>query len=223
MRILIVEDARKIAEAAAAPLHRDGFAVDIVETGQAADEALALQAFDLVILDLGLPDVDGTALIVRWRARGTATPILVLTARTAVEARVSALDRGADDYLIKPFEADELAARCRALLRRARGEAHDVLRAGALVLDRVRKSVSVAGVGIELPNREFRLLDVLLTAQGRVLSKEEIAGKLYGFDDAAGPNAIEVYVARLRKRLEGSGITIRTLRGLGYTVQEDAS
>lgn len=222
MRILIVEDARTIADAAAAPLTRAGHAVDVVGTGEGAQDALAVQAYDLIILDLGLPDIDGTTLLARWRAQGMAAPILVLTARSAVDDRVAALDQGADDYLIKPFESDELAARCRALLRRARGEAHDALRIGTLVLDRGRRTVTIDGAPVDLPKREFRLLDVLLTAQGRVLSKEEIADKLYGFEDTAGLNAIEVYVGRLRKRLEGSGATIRTLRGLGYTIVEQA-
>lgn len=223
MRILVVEDTPQIAQAVSARLRTQGHAVDCLVSGLEAREVLAYQRYDLVLLDLGLPDLDGTALLAWLRERGERVPVLVVTARSAVSARVSALDLGADDYLIKPFDPDEMEARVRALLRRGQGEASNVTRLGRLTLDRTARLVKVDDIRLDLPKREFRLLEILLANQGRVLAKEEIADQLFSFDEATGLNAVEVYVGRLRRRLAEAeaGVEIRTLRGLGYLMQAE--
>lgn len=224
MRILVVEDTPQIAQAVSTRLRGQGHAVDCLASGVEAREVLAYQRYDLILLDLGLPDLDGTALLAWLRERGERVPVLVVTARSAVSARVSALDLGADDYLIKPFDPDEMEARVRALLRRGQGEASNVSRLGQLALDRAARLARVDGTRLELPKREFRLLEILLANQGRVLAKEEIADQLFSFDEATGLNAVEVYVGRLRRRLgeAEAGVEIRTLRGLGYLMQAES-
>lgn len=223
MRILVVEDTARIAQAVSARLRGQGHAVDCLASGLEAQEVLQYQRYDLILLDLGLPDWDGKALLNWLRKRGDKVPVLVVTARSAVSDRIAALDLGADDYLIKPFDPEELEARIRALLRRVQGEAINETRLGRLALDRAARVVRVAERRLDLPQREFRVLEILLAGTGKVLAKEEIADQLFNFDEATGLNAVEVYVGRLRRRLAEAeaGIEIRTLRGLGYLIEAD--
>lgn len=218
MRILLVEDEPDLGDAIQRHLRREGYAVDWQCDGQSADEILRYQSYDLIVLDVGLPRRDGFAVLRSLRARNDKTPVLMLTARSNIEARVSALDVGADDYLSKPFDVRELDARCRALLRRSQGLASAVTIIGGLQFDRSAKSVHVDGVPLYLPSREYRLLEILVSNVGRVFSKEEIASRMFDFDHDAGDNAIEIYIGRLRRKL-GSALTIRTRRGLGYVAE----
>ena len=224
MRILVVEDAARIAQAITSRLRGQGHAVDCLASGLEAREVLRYQRYDLILLDLGLPDWDGTELLAWLRNKGDKVPVLVVTARSAISDRIAALDLGADDYLIKPFDAEEMEARIRALLRRVQGEAVNQTRLGRLALDRAACVVRVDGRRLDLPQREFRVLEILLAGTGKVLAKEEIADQLFNFDEATGLNAVEVYVGRLRRRLAEAeaGIEIRTLRGLGYLIEADA-
>ena len=218
MRVLLVEDTADLAEAIRRALAHLGHAVDWIADGGEADEVLALQTYDLVILDLTLPGMDGLDVLSHYRARGGDAPVLILTARDGVESRVAGLDRGADDYLVKPFELIELEARVRALLRRNAVQKTSRIAIGGLVFDQVARRMELAGEPLELPRREAALLEILLLRAGQVVSKDVIAGQLFGFDDEAGPNAIEIYVHRLRKRLKHTGPEIKTVRGLGYLI-----
>lgn len=224
MRILVIEDDEDLADALVRRLRRLGHAVDCQKDGLSADGVLQYETFDLVILDIGLPRMSGFEILHRLRDRGSKTPVLALTARIDIEDRVHALDTGADDYLAKPFDFRELEARCRALLRRPSVQAAGVLRFGDLVIDSAARQVSLAGQRIDLPKREYSLLEILLGGMNRAVSKAEIANKLFAFDDDAAPNAIEVYIARLRRKLEGSPLRIETQRGTGYLLKavEDA-
>ncbi|WP_435104075.1 response regulator transcription factor [Arhodomonas sp. AD133] len=221
MRILLVEDTPDLGEAITHRFSGDGHAVEWVRDGTAAEAMLAGERFDLLILDLMIPPPDGFEVLRRLRERGDAIPVLVLTARSEVDDRVGALDRGADDYLVKPFDFRELEARVRALLRRGAGEAAPRQRLGGLTFDPAARRVLCGDAPLDLPNREFRLLEIFLSRPGRVFSKDEIADRLFGLEDPPAPNAIEVYVARLRRRLAGSGVVIRTHRGLGYVAEAD--
>lgn len=216
MRLLIAEDDPLIADALIRAMRADGYAVDHTTSGQAADDALRQYAYDLVILDLGLPRLDGLDILRRLRARSSPVPVLVLTARDALQDRVTGLDAGADDYLVKPFDLPELEARVRALLRRQRPSLSGRLRFGQCIIDLAGRSVFHDGVRLELSAREFGVLEVLATRAGRAVSKEQLLESLTGWDEDVGTNAIEVYVHRLRKKLEPGGINIRTIRGLGY-------
>lgn len=216
MRILLVEDTLDIGEAIVASLGRLGHAVDWETDGQVADDVLSVQSYDLVVLDILLPRLDGVTILRHLRERNDRTPVLVLTARTAVDDRVCALDVGADDYIVKPFDYRELEARVRALLRRSAGEATDRLTCGDLAIDRRARTVSVAGEPVDLTRREFALLEILATRPGRIFGKDELVDRLFGFGDNPSPNAVEQYVARLRRKLAGANAQIRTLRGLGY-------
>lgn len=222
MRILIVEDTEDLAEAIAHRLKKLGHAVDLVADGTEADEMLCTETYHLVVLDLMLPGLDGEAVLQRLRQRRVRTPVLVLTARVSVDDKVGVLDHGADDYLVKPFDFRELEARCRALLRRRHGMEASAVRFGDCVFDMAARSVSLAGQPVELSAREFSLLELLLSNRGRVLSKDALIDQLCGHDEAVAPNAIELYVSRLRRKLEGSAVKIRTLRGLGYVAEVDA-
>jgi two-component system response regulator TctD len=219
MRILIVEDDLTLAEAISRRLLKQGHAADVALDGTKADNILRHQAFDLIILDLNLPGLGGDQVLSLLRQRSSTTPVLVLTARGQIEDRISLLDLGADDYLTKPFDFGELEARSRALLRRSQGQAQDRLRIGNTELDRHACVVTVDGEVVVLKQREFRLLEIFMAHTGRVLSKEELLDHLYNFDETPGPNAIELYVGRLRKKLPHSSVQIRTLRGLGYVVE----
>ncbi len=216
MRILVVEDTEDVGEAIAARLERMGHAVDWLKTGPDAEAALTVQSYDLVVLDVMLPGKDGIAVLDSMRERGLATPVLVLTARSRVDDRVSALDVGADDYLTKPFDFREFEARVRALLRRGGGAASSRLKLGDVELDQASRSVTVAGKPCELTRREVALLEVFMLRPKKLFTKAELMDQLFGFDKEAGENAIELYVGRLRRKLGAARLEIRTQRGLGY-------
>lgn len=216
MRILLVEDDPQLGDGLTVGLRQAGFAVDWVKDGNAADHALHAESFDLVVLDLGLPRLSGMDVLSRARQRGQAMPILILTARDATGDKVSGLDAGADDYLVKPIDLDELTARIRALARRSAGRAAPLLTHGDLALDPAAHIVTLAGQPVELSSREFSLLQMLLENTGRVLSRTQLEQSLYGWRDEPDSNALEVHIHHLRKKL-GSDL-IRTLRGVGYTI-----
>lgn len=216
MRILVVEDAAEIAKAIIKRFERMGHAVDWETDGRTASELLDVQVYDLVLLDIMLPQADGFAVLKHLRACGIKTPVLVLTARSAVDDRISALDLGADDYLIKPFDYRELEARARALLRRAAGIAGNTVRVGALAIDRAGRTATVEGRTIDLTRRELTVLEILASRPGRYVSKEELVEQLFSFDQDPSPNAVEQFVARLRRKLAATPVEIRTERGLGY-------
>jgi len=216
LRILIVEDNAALARGLTASLRASGFAVDHVTHGVAALDEERLVPYNLMILDVGLPDLSGFEVLGKLRQRGSRTPVLVLTARGALSDRVKGLDLGADDYLLKPFEPAELEARVRALLRRGQGQAAPALTLGGLVFDRSASTVTLHGRPLDLRRREWAVLESLITRAGKVVTKERLSSEVFGHDEPVGPNALEVYVGRLRKKLEPDGPTIRTIRGLGY-------
>lgn len=216
MRILIAEDDPQLGDGLTVGLRQDGYAVDWVKDGLAADHALKSETFDLLVLDLGLPRLTGMEVLTRLRGRGQTLPVLILTARDATGDKIAGLDSGADDYLVKPIDLDELAARVRALARRTAGRAAPFLQHGDLMLDPAARLVTRAGVPIELSVREFALLQILLENSGRVLTRAQLEGSLYGWRDEPDSNALEVHVHHLRKKL-GADL-IKTLRGVGYMV-----
>ena len=220
MRILVVEDDTLLADGLARVLSRGGHAVDRVETGIQADNALRGTSYELVVLDVGLPDIDGFEVLRRLRQRRSRANVLVLTARDAVEDRVHGLDLGADDYLTKPFAVSEFEARVRALLRRPSSPPGPLVLRG-LKIDSEAKHIEVNGTPVELTVREWALLELFLSRPGRVLSKEQIAQQLVNYDDSLSLNTIEVYVSRLRAKIESSGVRIRTVRGFGYLWEAD--
>ena len=203
MRILLVEDTLDVGEAIVARFERIGHTVDWEKDGGVADEVLEVQAYDLLILDVNLPALDGFTILKRLRQRKTKTPVLVLTARSQVDDRVDALDLGADDYLVKPFDYRELEARARALLRRSAGESTNQLVCGQVTIDRGSRAVTINDTPIDLTRRELTLLEILAARPGRIFGKDELVDQLFGFDDEPSPNAVEQYVARLRKKLVG--------------------
>jgi two-component system OmpR family response regulator len=219
VRILIAEDDRVLADGLSRSLRAGGYAVDVVENGEEAECALIAQPYQLVILDLGLPRLPGLEVLRRLRARNVNVPVLVLTAADSVEQRVRGLDLGADDYMAKPFALTELEARVRALTRRAMGTGQAVLRHGRLSLDTVGRVASVDGTVLDLSARELGLLHTLMQRAGRLVSKEQLVDSLCEWGDEVSNNAIEVYVHRLRKKLEHSGARIATVRGLGYSLE----
>ena len=216
MRLLVIEDDRMIGEAVVGALVADGDTVDWVRDGEAGDTALRTNDYDLVVLDLGLPRRDGLSVLKALRARKARVPVLVTTARDAVADRVAGLDAGADDYLVKPYDLDELLARIRALVRRASGRIDDRWQHGEVVIDAVRREATRAGRTVELSGREWAVLTALLERPGTTLSRTRLEEKLYGWGDEIGSNAVEVYVHGLRRKL-GADL-IRTLRGVGYRV-----
>ena len=218
MRILLVEDDRMLGDGVKAGLAGAGFAVDWVRDGEAALAALAAESFTAIVLDLGLPRRDGLSVLSALRGAGNPVPVLVLTARDQVVDKVRCLDLGADDYVVKPFDLDELAARLRALVRRSQGRADASLRHGDLVLDPAARSATLKGVPVALTGREFDLLRMLLDAAGRVLTRRMLDEQLYAWGEAVGSNALEVHIHHLRRKL-GSEL-IRTVRGVGYMVDE---
>ena len=222
MRILIVEDDPVLADGLTRSLRQADFAVDCAHDGEEADHVLTAQTYDLVILDLGLPKLDGFDVLKRLRRRGATVPVLVLTARDALADRVKGLDLGADDYLTKPFDLPELEARARALIRRGQSGGSSLLTHGPRTLDTSGRRATLRGVPLELSAREFGVLEVLMLRSGRVVNKDQLAEQLYGWDEEVGANAIEVYVHRLRKKVESAGVAIRTIRGLGYLLEKDA-
>lgn len=222
LRLLLVEDSHDLATWLAKVLRADGYAVDAAHDGEEADDLLRLATYDLVVLDLALPRVSGLDVLRRLRARGSVVPVILLTANASLNGRVRGLDEGADDYLVKPFEVAELEARIRAQLRRAGGRPTPLQRCGDLVLDTGSRAFTLAGVPLALTPREHAVLQELIRRPGRTLSKAVLAEAVFGFDDSADPSAIEIYVHRLRKKLEGSAVTIATLRGMGYLLRHDA-
>ena len=220
MRILLVEDDKLLGDGVQAGLAQSGFIVDWVRDGVAAELALKTGEYSGVVLDLGLPRLSGLELLARLRRGGDKVPVLILTARDRVEDRVKGLDGGADDYLVKPFDLHELAARLRALIRRASGEAAPKLRVGEIELDPAARCVSFRGRPVELSVREFALLQELMLNAGRVLSREQLAQRLYSWGEEIESNAIEVHVHHLRKKL--SPELLRTVRGVGYLLPREA-
>jgi DNA-binding response OmpR family regulator len=222
VRLLVVEDEVRIAEILRKSLGKAGFAVDSVASCGDAQAALGVGAYDAMILDLGLPDGDGLALLGQVRSGGDQTPILVLTARDAIEDRVSGLDAGADDYLVKPFAMTELIARTKALLRRPGGALGTTLKAGNVSFDTIGRDVTIGNVPLLLPRRESAILEHLMRRLGRVVPKLVLEEKLYGIDDELESNAIPVHIHHLRKKLvdAGAAAEIHTVRGLGYLLTE---
>jgi two-component system OmpR family response regulator len=218
MRILVAEDDTILADGLANSLRSLGHAVDCMATGAEADRALSADEYELVVLDIELPLLDGFEVLRRLRKRKANVPVLVLTARDSVHDRIHGLDTGADDYLTKPFEMGELVARIRALVRRARGIAEEIA-LGRLVLDLKGRRALVDGEGVDVSARELAVLEILAMRAGRVVSKDALMKSLYEREDDVSPNAIEIYVHRVRKKLIDSGITIRTIRGLGYLLE----
>ncbi len=222
MRLLIVEDHPILADGLIIALKGADYAVDHATTGEQADHMLAAQQYDAVILDIGLPKLDGYEVLRRMRRKGSKTPVLMLTARDALEDRVKGLDLGADDYLTKPYDLPELEARVRALIRRGQSGGGADLVHGDLTLDTAGRRATIKGVPLDLSARELGVLEVLMLRAGRVVSKEQLAEQLYGWGEEVGANAIEVYMHRLRKKLEPAGVNVRTIRGLGYLLEKAA-
>jgi two-component system OmpR family response regulator len=215
-RILLVEDDPALLRGLTMTLRAGGYAVDTASEGAAAVSMGATEPYAVIVLDVGLPDFSGFEVLRRLRGKGRRMPILMLTARDTVQDRVTGLDLGADDYMLKPFEPSELEARIRALMRRPHGDPSPVLTIGNLVIDRSLGTATVNGRPLELRRREWAVLERLVGRAGKLVSKERLADEVFGFDEPVAPNAIEVYVGRLRRKLEPDGPVIRTLRGLGY-------
>lgn len=216
MRLLLVEDDRMIGDNLRTALRQGGYAVDWVRDGRAADDTLSTERFDLILLDLGLPQRDGMEVLRNLRARGDRTPVIVLTARDALASRVLGLDAGADDYVVKPFELDELLARMRAVVRRQTGRAEPVIEVGGVTLDPATREVTHDGVPLALSAREYAVLEALMMRPGAILSRAQLEDRLYGWGEELESNAISVYVHQLRRKL-GEGF-IHTVRGVGYYV-----
>jgi DNA-binding response OmpR family regulator len=225
MRVLVVEDEARLVDLLRSTLSHAGFVVDAVTTSEDAQEAIAVGTYDVVILDLGLPDGDGLDLLAAVRREGKSMPVLVLTARDAVADRVRGLDAGADDYLVKPFAASELVARTKALLRRPGHALGITLEAGNVLFDTVGRDVRVHGTTLALPRQELSVLEHLMRRLGRVVPKAVLEEKLYGMEDELASNAIPVHVHHLRRKLTECGATcaIHTVRGIGYLLTEEAS
>ncbi len=219
MRVLLAEDDAMIGAAVRDRLRGQGFAVDWVRDGRAADAALAGEVHDLLLLDLGLPGREGLAVLKGLRARGSTLPVVILTARDAIDDRVAGLDAGADDYIVKPFDFKELEARLRAVVRRRAGHASSVIEHGRLSLDVVAHELRRDGVPVPLSPREFALLHALLERPGRVLSRAQLEERLYGWGEEVGSNVVEVHIHSLRRKL-GTEL-IRNVRGVGYRVPEE--
>lgn len=216
MRVLLVEDDELLGDGVCVGLHQMGYTVDWIRDGTRAESALQDESLDLVILDITLPGQDGLTLLSKLRKAGNKIPVLMLTARDTLNDRITGLDAGADDYLVKPFDLDELAARLRAIARRREGRASPHIRVGELDLDPAGRKVIYKGIDINCTTREFAILEALLTNCGRVLSRQRLEETLYGWDDGVESNAIEVYIHHLRKKMDKS--LIQTIRGAGYMI-----
>ncbi len=219
MRIIVVEDDALVADAIRRGLTEAGFAVDHVTTAEQAEASLLSGEFDLAVIDIGLPGADGLSLVRKLRRQRVSLPVLILTARDGLADRVSALDTGADDYLVKPFAVPELQARARALLRRTRSGKTTHIEIGELTVDLAARSLALSGAPVELTRREWSILECLVLQVGQVVSKERLLQAIAGWDEDLTPNAVEVYVSRLRAKL-GSHAALRTIRGLGYRLDE---
>lgn len=220
MRILIVEDDPMIGASIRTGLRQDGYTADWARDGNSAEAAVATNEYDAILLDLGLPGRSGLELLAQWRRWKNTVPILIITARDSVDDRIAGLDSGADDYLVKPFDLSELAARLRALLRRRSGRATPVIEHGPLHLDPATREVSLNGAAVKLSGREFALLHALLQAPGVPLSRSQLEDRLYGWEEEIGSNAVEVHIHALRRKI-GSEL-IRNVRGVGYMVPRQA-
>jgi two-component system response regulator TctD len=222
-RILLIEDTQDVGEAITSRFKSIGHSVDWETSGSTAAEILDFTSYNLVILDVMLPGLDGFEILRRLRQSKNRVPVMILTARSEIEDRVGALDLGADDYLVKPFDFRELEARARVLMRRHEGEPTNIIQCGDIALDRASRSVRVGRREVQLKRREMSLLEILASRPGRVFSKDELLENLFGFDEEVNPNAVELYVGRLRKKLEGAKARIVTLRGIGYQLMSDGS
>ena len=218
MRLLLVEDDEILGDGLQVGLRQAGYTVEWLRDGQAADNALMHNNFDLVVLDLGLPNLSGIQVLKKMRGRDDKTPVLILTARDSVEDRITGLDSGSDDYLVKPFDLDELCARLRALSRRSAGHAAPTLSHGEVELDPAAHRVTLAGQEVNLSGREFALLHYLLENIGRVIPRSRLEETLYGWEGEVESNSLEVFIHHLRKKL-GQNL-IRTVRGIGYTIDK---
>lgn len=220
MRLLVVEDDLQLAEALTTLLTSSGYAVDCVHDGASAEAFVAAEQFDLVILDLNLPQMDGLAVLHAMRARANPAAVMILTARGAAEDRVRGLDLGADDYMAKPFDVREFEARVRSLLRRQAGLRSAIVTLGALTLDLTTRQFLAADQPLDLPPRERALLELMTTKAGKVVTKEAIVQSLTSLDDMLSDNAIEQYISRLRRRIAPYGLNLRTVRGIGYLLEK---
>ena len=221
MRLLLVEDDELLGDGVKTGLSQFGYTIDWLKDGRSARLALQSESFDLIILDLSLPGMSGLNVLQHARNEGCTTPVIILTARETIDDRVKGLDSGADDYLTKPFDLDELTARIRALIRRTTGRAESVINYRDIVLDPAAHTVTVKGEIINFPRREFALLQKLLENSGHVLSREQLMQSVYGWEEDVDSNALEVHVHNLRKKLNGS--FIRTIRGVGYMAEKDSN
>ena len=219
MRLLLVEDSLKLAAWLGKALRQHGYAVDMTHDGAEADSLLRTEHYDAIVLDLSLPSMDGLTILQRLRARGTAAPVLILTARGELEDRVRGLNLGADDYLAKPFELSELEARLQALLRRAHGVPAPQLGLGPLVYDSSGRIFTLHGQRLVLRPKEHAVLEVLMTRAGKAVSKAQLYDSVFSIDATTGQDVVEIYIHRLRKQLQDSGVAIVTLRGLGYVLE----
>lgn len=221
MRLLLIEDDELLGDAVKAGLIQFGYVVDWLKDGEAARSAMKSESFELIILDLGLPKLSGLGFLQSIRNDGNSTPVIILTARDSVEDKVKGLDSGADDYLIKPFDLNELSARVRALVRRSQGRADAILQYKNITLDPAAHSVYVDENMVNVPRREFSLLQKLLENSGQVLSREQLMQSIYGWDEDVDSNALEVHIHNLRKKLNAN--FIRTIRGIGYMAEKNES
>lgn len=223
MRLLLIEDHERFASFIKNGLEQAEFTIDVVYNAGDGDAAVETVNYDVVLLDLGLPDQDGLDILKKWRDAGNVTPVLILTARDAVEDRVKGLNAGGDDYMLKPFALEELVARVRALLRRPGGVLGTVLSEGNVAFDTAAREVRIADRIIPVSRREMEVLEQLLRRKGRVVPKDVLEDKIYGFDEEVSSNSVEVHVSRLRKRLlsAGADIAVHTIRGVGYMLSSD--
>jgi two-component system, OmpR family, response regulator len=220
VRILLVEDDPQLADSTSRALRAQGWAVDCTARGEPVAVSVAQDPYDLVILDVGLQGIDGFETLRRLRAQGSKLPVLMLTARDAIEDRVRGLETGADDYLVKPFALSELLARTKALVRRSQARDGDLLQLGRLRMDLEAKRAFIGDDELPLPGREWAILQYMLTRSGKIVAKEQIMAAITGWDDVTSENAIEVHVSRLRSKLEPAALRIRTVRGFGYLIEE---
>lgn len=223
MRLLYIEDNERLAQNTCASLRASDFVVDWVSTGEDAVHSARSFAYDAVILDLGLPDMEGLSVLGQIKQANADTPVIICTARDALEDRIEGLDSGSDDYIVKPFDAAELLARIRAVLRRPGGALGIKLEMGNIAFDTVDRSVEIAGKAAQLSRRELALLETFMRRKGRVLSRDTLEAALYGFDDPPTPNAIEVAMHRLRKKMKDleASVSVHTLRGIGYLMEDE--